>query len=491
MTDELDPTTIDAHLTVDRATLRKAGRFDTIGSTGLVRFGDDVDEEWLHALRDQNGVRAFREMRDNDSVVGASIFAIQSLVRSVRWRVDAAEGEDAKDAEEPAMFLEECLEDMSHTWEELLAEIVSMIWFGWSFFEKVYKVRGGSETSDPTRKSNFDDGRIGWRKISIRAQETLDGWLFDEDGGIRGMWQVAAPSYRRVLVPIEKGVLFRTEIAKNNPEGRSLLRNAYRSWFFLKRLQELEAIGIERDLAGLPVVELPLAYFGTGASPEKRAAKENFAKMIQQVRRNEHEGVVFPSELDEEGKPTGYKFRLMASPGTRQVNVDEAIQRYEKRIAMTLLTQFLFLGMDKVGSFSLSSDQTDLFASALGSILDSIEETFNRFAVAELMQLNGFEPETWPRLVHGDIEKQDVEKFAKTLVALTDGGLLTVDDTLEAHVREELNLPPKEEVEDDTEAFVEPVPVEPAPLEEAGVVALPGAPVAASGPAAGQKPARA
>jgi hypothetical protein len=458
MTD-LDPTALEAHLSPDRETLRKVGHLDIIGSTGLVRFGDDVDEEWLTALRDVHGVRAYREMRDNDSVIGASIYAITSLIRQVRWRVDAAEP-DNEDAEEAAEFLEQCLEDMSHTWEEFLAEVVSMVWFGWSWFEKVYKIRGGPNEDDPSRRSRYDDGRIGWRKISIRAQETLDGWVFDEDGGIRGMWQVAAPQYRRVMIPIEKSILFRTEIAKNNPEGRSLLRNAYRSWFFLKRLQELEAIGIERDLAGLPVTELPLAYFGANASPAKRTAKENFARMTQQVRRNEHEGIVFPAELDEEGKPTGYKFRLLGSPGSRQINVDASIQRYEKRIAMSLLTQFLFLGMDKVGSFSLSSDQTDLFASALGALLDTIEETFNRFAVAELMELNGYPPEVWPRLRHGDVEKPDVQAFAKTLVDLANGGLLTVDDTLEDHVRQELNLPPKEELEDETEAFAVPAPME-------------------------------
>jgi hypothetical protein len=358
---------------------------------------------------------------------------------------------------------------MSSTWEEFIAEILSMIWFGWSYFEKVYKVRGG-KSEDPERRSAYDDEKIGWRKLSIRAQETLDGWQFDEDGGIRGMYQVAAPEYKRVFIPIEKAILFRTEATKNNPEGRSMLRNAYRSWYFLKRLQELEAIGIERDLAGLPVCELPLAYFGSQASPAKRMAKDNFAKMIQQIRRNEHEGLVFPAETDEEGKPTGYKFRLVGSPGSRSINVDAAIIRYEKRISMTMLTQFLFLGMDKVGSFSLSSDQTSLFASALGAILDNIEETFNRFAVSELMELNGIPQELWPRLRHGDIEKPDIAAFAQTLVTLTNGGVVTPDDNLESHIREELNLPPKEDDVDETEAFVSAVPE---PLEEEEVEELP------------------
>lgn len=58
-------------------------------------------------------------------------------------------------------------------------------------------------------------------------------------------------------IPMSKAMLFRTESVKDNPEGRSILRNAYRSWYFKRRIQEIEAIGIERDLAGLPVIHAP------------------------------------------------------------------------------------------------------------------------------------------------------------------------------------------------------------------------------------------
>jgi hypothetical protein len=38
-----------------------------------------------------------------------------------------------------------------------------------------------------------------------------------------------------------------------------MLRTAYRPWFMKKRLEEFESIGIERDLAGLPIMWLPTA----------------------------------------------------------------------------------------------------------------------------------------------------------------------------------------------------------------------------------------
>ena len=65
------------------------------------------------------------------------------------------------------------------------------------------------------------------------------------------------PSYNLYTIPIDKALLFRTKSRKDNPEGRSILRNAYRSWYFKRRIQEVEGIGIERDLAGLPVMYAP------------------------------------------------------------------------------------------------------------------------------------------------------------------------------------------------------------------------------------------
>ena len=82
-------------------------------------------------------------------------------------------------------------------------------------------------------------------------------WIFDTSGGVQGIVQLAPPYYQNVTLPIEKCLLFRTTTVKGNPEGRSMLRNAYRPWYMKKRIEEFEAIGVERDLAGLPVGKVP------------------------------------------------------------------------------------------------------------------------------------------------------------------------------------------------------------------------------------------
>src|SRR5690606_26845233 len=98
---------------------------------------------------------------------------------------------------------------------------------------------------------------VGWARIPSRSQHTLYGWQFADNGDIKGFIQQAPPKYETITIPLSKGLLFRTKIARDNPEGRSLLRNAYRPWYFKKRIEEIEGIGIERDLAGLPVLQAP------------------------------------------------------------------------------------------------------------------------------------------------------------------------------------------------------------------------------------------
>ena len=313
---------------------------ETLGATGLRQTGGFIVEEWMQRLLGVQGIRVYREMKDNNAVIGAILLLIEQMIKQAEWRVEPA-GAD-QPSQEAAEFLEGALDDMAHTWEDLIGEVLSMLPFGWAYFEVVYKIRQGDDPPMPENgerpaKSKFDDGKLGWRKISIRAQDTLLRWQLDDDGGIRGMHQTSLLSGTSTLqpafIPIEKSILFRTTTHKNNPEGRSMLRNAVRSFFFLRRMQEIEAIGIERDLAGYPVFEVPLEVISSQASDSARALRQMAFDTVRQIRRDEREGAVVPTELDPEGKPTGYKLKLLNSGGKRQIITNDVIRRYETRIS--------------------------------------------------------------------------------------------------------------------------------------------------------------
>jgi hypothetical protein len=411
-----------------------------LGRTGLIEYSGFVYEEQLKQLSSYNTrVRIYKEMSENDSVIGAILFVIDMLIRQVPWRVQAG-GADPKD-EEAKEFLESCLLDMSSTWEDTISEILSFLIYGYSYHEIVYKRRLG-ESPDPTRNSRFKDGRIGWRKIPIRAQETLWRWIFDEQGGIQAMVQQPPPEYNLRTIPIEKALLFRTGTHKNNPEGRSILRVAYRTWYIKKRIETYEAIGVERELAGYPVVYVPVEWTDVNATQGEKDAYQQMKKLVTNIRRDEQEGAVLPAIYDEKNNQL-VRLELLTSGGRRNFDTNQIITRLDQRLAMTVMADFILLGTGTPnGSFALSSDKTKLFATALGTWLDSIAATFNRYAIPRLFSLNNFNLEKLPTLEHGDVETPDLTELGAYISQLAGSGApLFPDSELEDYLKEIAGLP--------------------------------------------------
>lgn len=410
--------------------------FMEIGSSGLRRSGGYINEEFLQNLQGVKGFKVYREMHDNDPVIGAMLYAIDKVITRLEWHV---EGEDPRTVQ----FVEECLNDMSDSWDSTLQNILSMLTYGWSFHEIVYKVRRG-QTGDPKTQSSYSDNRIGWRKWPVRAQETLQEWMIDEHGGIQGMIQMDPSSgHGLARIPMDKALLFRTTTNRNNPEGYSLLRNAYRPWFYKRRIEEIEAIGIERDLAGLPMAYVPPEYLSSTATPQQKAVLQAITEIVQNVKRNEQEGIVFPAAYDDAGNRI-FDLTLLSASGGRQFDTGAVIQRYDHRIAMTLLSDFLLLGSNQVGSFSLGTAKIDLWTLAVDSIAKSIAEVVNAHAIPRLLKLNAMRVDKLPYLTYGQVNSVELIEVADFVSKLAAAGVIMPDRELEAHLRNMADLPEPE-----------------------------------------------
>jgi hypothetical protein len=421
----------------------------TLGATGLRRFSNRVYEEFLPELSGDRGRRVIAEMVSQDSTTGASLFAVEMLMRQVDWKINPAD--DTPEAQEVAEFFDTILNDMSQTWEETLSEIMSFLAYGWAYFEIVYKIRGG-DGDDPTRRSRYSDGRIGWRKIAIRSQDTLYHWEFDEEGGTQGMWQLAPPFYIPTMIPIDKALLFRTKSRKASPEGISVLRTAYRSWFFKKRIENFEAIGVERDLAGLPVIGVPPRILNPQASASDASLREDLKKLVTSIKRDEQEGVIFPRSFDENGN-LEFTLELLSSGGSRQFDTSAIIMRYAAAQAMQLLADFILIGHEQVGSFALSSNKTKLFAVALGAWLDIVAGTITEHGFTRLMQLNGLDPSLRPTLGHGDVESTDLEVLGAYIKNLAGAGMaIFPNKDAERYLLQQANIPvPESDVDEEVD----------------------------------------
>lgn len=400
----------------DSTQQRRLGRsqaFSELGGTGLQQSGGFIREELLTNLAGKQGVRIYKEMWENDPIIGAFGFAVEQILRQVEWKVVPVS--DDNEAHQKAQFVDSCRTDMSMTWGDVLTEILTMLPFGWSFHEVVYKKRQGTQDQRGL-SSRYTDGQIGWRKIPIRSQDSLMNWNFNETGqSLLGMKQQLLQLGARDI-PLSKGLLFRTKVTKNNPEGRSILRNAYRPWYFKKRIEEIEGIGIERDLAGLPVLKTPQGLDLWNPNDPKAAVQKRAAEqLIQNIRRDENEGVLLPF---------GWELELLASNGTRAFNTNDIVNRYDQRIAMTVLADFILLGhSNRFGSFALSKSKTSVFTASLVGYLNVIRDVFNYYEIPRLFMLNGYPAELAPRLDYGNIETPDLKSLSSFITAATGAGV--------------------------------------------------------------------
>ena len=393
--------------------------FGEIGVTGLKHYGGFVSEEHVLALQGDKSVKVFAEMGDNDPVVGTVLYALENTVRQVTWTVEGPN----------KSFVEDNLGGMSHSWEDLIAEALSKLQYGWSYHEIVYVER---------------DGRIVWKKLPIRAQSTLNHWEIDPNGGIHGMWQDAGT--RQVLIPIEKALHFRTSARKNNPLGKSVLRTAWRPWWFKKRIEEFEGIGVERDLAGIPFAEVPAEILNATPGSQEANAFENVKEIVENVRNDQSAGIIWPLAYNEQGNPL-WKFSLLSSGGRREFTTGPIIERKSLEIAMSALADVILIGHEKVGSFALSSSKERLLLVGLQSQVDEIASVFNRFAIPRLLALNGIQ-DTETRLVPGELQATDLAVLAEILWKLTMAGMaIFPSDSAEAHLRALLDFPAAEGTE--------------------------------------------
>jgi hypothetical protein len=238
-----------------------------------------------------------------------------------------------------------------------------------------------------------------------------------------------------VVIPYEKSLLFRTKSYRNSPEGVSLLRTAYRAWFFKKKIEEIEGIGIERDLAGLPVIYVPEDVdIWDPDNPKAVALKAYLEKLVSNIRRDKNEGALLPAN---------YELKLLSTGSARQFDTNKIIERYDMRIAMSVLADLILMGHTNSGSFALAKEKKNLLAASLEAMADNISNIINTRAIPKLLELNTFTNYTkYPTLERGEIETPNMSELADAMDKFKQQGMpFFPHESTENYIRECLGLP--------------------------------------------------
>lgn len=418
-----------------------------IGATGTFELDSLAVDRVRPQLTGDRGRLIYERMK-SDSTVSSVLFAIEMMLRRSRWKCFPSFPKNPKSVEY-ADFFESVRDDMSLTWENFITNVMSMLTYGWSFFEIVAKRRMGYDVEVP---SKYDDGLWGIRKLAFRAQTTLDDWLLDENGGVRAMQQRVyikdADNVR--VIPIEKGLLFRAGFWKDSPEGESPLRGAYDPWILLQGINRAEAYGIERELNGLPVIRVPadLIQAARNGDPDSVSAMNAYEEIVSNLRLNRQAGVILPSDhyTDADGKVTAqkqYELQLLSSNGTRAINVQAAAERHQVAIARCVLADFLMLGTtSRSGSQALGESRFNFFATAIDGWNSSIADVLNRFLIPRLGRINGFDMELLPEYKVEPANPIDIETTVNCIAKyVQSGGELLPNEDIDEEICRKLQLP--------------------------------------------------
>jgi hypothetical protein len=386
------------------------------------RDGTIRADEFLRELKGKKAVRKFREMRDNDSTIGAVMYATEQVLRDVPNKVQPAN--ETPEAQAEADFVKSVLDDMEHTLDDHISEALSSLTYGFADFEVVYKRRVGPTQLSPKKRSKFSDGRMGVRKLASRAQWTVERFVVDPiTGDFEGIQQEGSWGAKAPVIPASKLLHYKTTQTNNDPSGRSILRNAYTSYVYLNNMQSIEAIAVERELHGVPIGRMPSEYLSSDATPDQVALRTSFEKALRDLKYNEHGYMLLPSDLllDADGKTTGgvaarlMDIELIASNGTRNIEVDPIIRRYQHDIARSVMAEFLMLGSSSTGSYALSKSKTDLFLRSVEAYINSIYDVLNKQLVERLWAINGLNYDLMPKIVPGDVAPHDLKELGSYL----------------------------------------------------------------------------
>ncbi len=391
----------------------------TLGVAGDNTYNGQIRaDEFLPELRGKKAIRKYREMRDNDSTIGAVMYAVEQILRDVEIQVEPANDSDS--AKKEKEFVESIFLDMEHSLDDHIAEAISNLSYGFSWNEVIYKRRVGPTERSPRKNSKYSDGRIGVRKIAARAPWTISKFDVDQKTGeVLGIEQEVGFMGGKNYIPANKSLYYRTTSLNGDPSGRSILRNAYTSYEYLNNLQSIEAIAVERELAGIPVARIPAEYLSGDASQAQSGFVHNLQQILRDVKFNEQGYIILPSDTypDKDGAPTNQRLvdiELMSSNGNRNIDIDPIVRRYQHDIARSMLSEFLLLG-SQGGSYALSKSKTDLFLRALESYIQAIVDVLNKQLVERLWQLNGLNYDDMPTIVAGDVAPHDLREIAAFL----------------------------------------------------------------------------
>jgi len=366
-----------------------------------------LGREYNNVLRGHNGLRKYDEMRRSDSTVKGTLKLAKTPILGARWYIEPA-SQSSRDINVAKKIWWNLTEGMSTSWPQFLTEALLMLDFGYYMFEKVFT------DQNPNAPAGMG---VTWKKFGPRHPMDVTEWLTDANGGPAGVRMMNSDGHE-IAIPISKLLVFTNEKEAGDMTGISLLRAAFKPWYFKSQLEKIDAIQKERHGIGIPIIKLPVGY-----KPEDKILAQNLGRNL---RTNEQAHIVLPPMWE----------ILFADMKGQPVNVLDSIKYHNGEIVKNILAAFMD---DPSGSGK--DDDRILFLKSARFAADIVVDVINKYAIPELVDYN------WQRVGYPKIcarrigEQADWRTMSFAIRNMVGAGIIRPDDRLEENIREEMDLP--------------------------------------------------
>jgi hypothetical protein len=418
---DIDPESGVILATEDSGSVKLAGRgtpsMAEMGSTSPSPFTAWLRREYNPELRDLQGLRKFAEMKKSDATVRSTLRAIKTPILDARWSVIPASqsSQDTKIAEFVTWNL---TQGMTISWSQVLYEALLMLDYGYYMFEKVF-----------TNTHPDMPNKICWQKFAPRHPMDVVEWSFDSNGGPSSVdlynptqLATATAANSTITIPIGKLAVMTFEKEAGDMTGISLLRSAYKPWYYKTQLEKIDAIQKERHGIGVPIITLP-----PGFNDEDKVLAEAIGRNL---RTNERAHVVMPP---------GWVIEFAKLQG-QLTDALKSIEFHKTEIISNILATFI---ESRTGT---ADSGEDLFLKSCRYVADVIASTFNVYCIPQLVRFNWANVHKFPQLKArriGEVVDQRTLSFA--LRNVIGAGVIVPDDPMEELVRDEFGFGPIDE----------------------------------------------
>lgn len=297
-------------------------RLGSYSAPSLSQIQGRIYEEARRELRFPESMKLFKQMLLDNSIASA-VGLVEMMIGRVPWRIEAPS--NAPEEEKiRCEVLKKNMHTMERPWDEYINEFLSYIYFGFNSVEKIYEHREDKKIGK----------YVGWKDFITISQDTVGQWVFnDKTGELLGLTQDLSRIMRpgnvvidrsgpksstgTPAVPRKKFLLFRHNPKRNNPEGNSSLKSVYIPWKYKTIIEELEVIGAQKDLGGIPVIGIDADYLQRAYKDPKSPEAVIIDEMTRQaanLNTGDQAYVIHPIAYGEGGKPL-FSFKLQGIEG--------------------------------------------------------------------------------------------------------------------------------------------------------------------------------